>query len=307
MSWLVDEPGPDAAEDLQRLAEEERRLAIVLEHERRQQAGRRQQVPGDEDRDQEPELPGAQVLHRADASHVRPRAAAGSRSALPRAAPPRSPGAARRSAASRAPRRRRAGAAGRSRTRRSDATPARPRADHAVAQRDRLVEVVGDEEHRLLLLGPEREHLVFHQLARLHVERGERLVHQDDVGVEDQRLREADALSHAARELVRIAVAERAEADPLQPFVRRCRSASAAPRNSSPAATFSQRGPPRHQALGLEHVAGAPVDAGERARRTRSTRPLLGASRPAATLSSVLLPQPVGPTTETNSPRRPRA
>ena len=33
-----------------------------------------------------------------------------------------------------------------------------------------------------------------------------------------------------------------------------------------------------------------------------STVPLLGASRPAATLSSVLLPQPVGPTTETNSP-----
>jgi hypothetical protein len=33
-----------------------------------------------------------------------------------------------------------------------------------------------------------------------------------------------------------------------------------------------------------------------------STAPLLGASSPAATLSSVLLPQPVGPTTETNSP-----
>src|SRR5688572_9125904 len=32
------------------------------------------------------------------------------------------------------------------------------------------------------------------------------------------------------------------------------------------------------------------------------TVPVLGASRPAATLSSVLLPQPVGPTTLTNSP-----
>ena len=32
------------------------------------------------------------------------------------------------------------------------------------------------------------------------------------------------------------------------------------------------------------------------------TLPADGASRPAATLSSVDLPQPVGPTTETNSP-----
>ena len=32
------------------------------------------------------------------------------------------------------------------------------------------------------------------------------------------------------------------------------------------------------------------------------TVPLLGASSPAPTFSSVLLPQPVGPTTETNSP-----
>ena len=63
MSWPVDEPGPDAAEDLERLAEEERRLAIVLEHEGRQQAGRRQQVPDDEDGDQQRELPEAQMLH----------------------------------------------------------------------------------------------------------------------------------------------------------------------------------------------------------------------------------------------------
>jgi len=32
------------------------------------------------------------------------------------------------------------------------------------------------------------------------------------------------------------------------------------------------------------------------------TRPALGSSSPAAMFSSVLLPQPVGPTTETNSP-----
>src|SRR5580765_4785294 len=62
-------------------------------------------------------------------------------------------------------------------------------ADDAVAHGDRLVEVVGDEEHRLLLLRPEGEDLVLHQLAGLDVERGEGLVHEDDVGVEHQRLR----------------------------------------------------------------------------------------------------------------------
>ena len=56
------------------------------------------------------------------------------------------------------------------------------------------------------------EHLVFHQLARLHVERGKRLVHQNDVGVERQCLREGGAFAHATRQLVRIAVAEAAEA-----------------------------------------------------------------------------------------------
>ena len=45
-----------------------------------------------------------------------------------------------------------------------------------------------------LLLGPQRQQLVLHQLARLDVERRERLVHQEDVGVEHQRLRQARRL-----------------------------------------------------------------------------------------------------------------
>ena len=136
-------------------------------------------------------------------------------------------------------------------------------ADDAVAHRDRLVEVVGDEEHRLLLLGPEREHLVFHQLARLHVERREGLVHEDDVGIEDERLREADALSHAARELVRIAVAEAAEADAPEPLLRLLLGPGAAA-ELEPGGDVLQRRAPRHQAVGLEHVAGAAVDSRER-------------------------------------------
>src|SRR5579864_917584 len=82
----------------------------------------------------------------------------------------------------------------------ADRMRARPRrkADDAVAHRDRLVDIVGDEEHRLLLLGPQAQQLVFHELARLHVEGGKGLVHQDDVRVEDERLGQADALAHSA-------------------------------------------------------------------------------------------------------------
>ena len=60
---LGDEPRPDAAEDLDRLAEEERRLAVVLEHEGGQEAGRREEVPDGEDSGEQRELPEAKVLH----------------------------------------------------------------------------------------------------------------------------------------------------------------------------------------------------------------------------------------------------
>src|SRR5581483_11324535 len=91
---------------------------------------------------------------------------------------------------------------------------------HPVRQRDRLLEVMGDEHNGLAVGGPELEKLVLHELAGLDVERGERLVHQDELRVEDERLRERDALSHPARELMRIAVAETAEAHALQPILR---------------------------------------------------------------------------------------
>src|SRR4051812_41324962 len=45
-----------------------------------------------------------------------------------------------------------------------------------------------DEQDRFSVRRPELQQLVFHQLARLDVERRKRLVHQDDLGIEDQRL-----------------------------------------------------------------------------------------------------------------------
>ena len=112
--------------------------------------------------------------------------------------------------------------------------------DDAIRQRDRLLQVVRDEQDGLAVGRPQVEQLVLHQLTCLDVERRERLVHQQDLGIEDQHLGQRHALAHAAGKLMRIAVLETGEADARQPFVaRRTASARATPRNSSPAVTLS--------------------------------------------------------------------
>ena len=112
--------------------------------------------------------------------------------------------------------------------------------DDAVGQRDRLFQVVGDEQHRLAVGAPQIEQQIAHDLPRLRVERAERLVHQQDLRIADQHLRQPDALALAARQHVRIAVAEAAEPDALEPIVRaRPRLGAGAPAVSSPMATFS--------------------------------------------------------------------
>src|ERR1700730_15672648 len=76
-----------------------------------------------------------------------------------------------------------------------------PRAHHddAVGEEDGLVDLVGNEEHRLAGLVPDLEQLLLHELARLGIERGERLVHEQDLGVGGERAGQVTALLHAAR------------------------------------------------------------------------------------------------------------
>ena len=52
--------------------------------------------------------------------------------------------------------------------------------------------------------------------ARLRVERAERLVHQEELGLHQQAARDADALLHAARELVGIVALEAARGRPAR-------------------------------------------------------------------------------------------
>src|SRR6185503_18842957 len=83
--------------------------------------------------------------------------------------------------------------------------PRRGREDvDAVAEIDRFLDRVGDEEDRRLRFLPEIDQQLLHVQPRRRVERAEGLVLQDDARREYQSPRDGDALAHAARQLARI-------------------------------------------------------------------------------------------------------
>ena len=85
-----------------------------------------------------------------------------------------------------------------------------------VADADRFVEVVGDEHRRLFHDAGKLDELVLQLPPDQRVERTERLVHQQDLGIGGQRPRQADALLHAAGQFVGEFVAPAAELDHLK-------------------------------------------------------------------------------------------
>src|SRR6267378_2202204 len=128
--------------------------------------------------------------------------------------------------------------------------------DHLVGERDRFFQIVGDEEHRVARLRPELEQLVLHEVARLHVERAERLVHQQHARPVDQRGGERDALAHAARELVRVVALEAGQPDAPQPLEGpRARLAGGSAPDRQRQRDVLQRRLPRQQRVALEEIA----------------------------------------------------
>ena len=124
------------------------------------------------------------------------------------------------------------------------------------AEVDRLGDVVGHEQHRVLGPLPDREEEVLHRAPGLRVERAERLVEQQDVGLGRERAGDRDALAHAARELVGRVVGELGEPDDAEQLLHPlARWALRMPTHSSPNATFSRDRAPRVEAVGLEHHA----------------------------------------------------
>src|SRR5882672_1868397 len=118
-----------------------------------------------------------------------------------------------------------------------------------------------DEQHRFSPGGPKIQQLIFHKLARLDVEGRKRLVHQKQVRVQCQRLGERRTFAHTAGKLVRISVAEATQANALQPCL--AGTTRVLKRNTmelEPGGDVCKCRTPRHQRLGLEHVASTLVE-----------------------------------------------
>ncbi len=93
----------------------------------------------------------------------------------------------------------------------------------AVAHLHCLFDVVRHQQHRLdrqLPLAPQVEEVVAQRFGRQHIESGKRLIHEQDVGMNHQRAREAHPLAHAAGELARIGGLEAVEADEVDRLQR---------------------------------------------------------------------------------------
>ena len=102
-----------------------------------------------------------------------------------------------------------------------DAAGARREHHDPVGQRHRLVDMMRDEQHRRAAVAPDVEQEVLHLGARLHVERRERLIHQQHLRPHRERARHGDALAHAAGQFVGPLVHRLGQADALQHLARR--------------------------------------------------------------------------------------
>ena len=79
-------------------------------------------------------------------------------------------------------------------------------------------EIVGDEQDRGALLAPQIVEQAEHLRLDRDVERGRRLVGDQDAGIVGERHGDADPLAHAAGKLVRIAVGALARVGDLDQF-----------------------------------------------------------------------------------------
>src|SRR6185369_1475123 len=126
--------------------------------------------------------------------------------------------------------------------------------DDAAAEENRLLDIMGDEQHGLLLAFPDAEQHFLHQHTGLIIQRPERFVEQQDLGVVGKRTRNRRALLHAAGELLWPVVFEAGQADPLDESIRDL----AAIRLGYPALAQAERdvfahGEPWEQRVRLKH------------------------------------------------------
>ena len=158
---------------------------------------------------------------------------------------------------------------------------------------------------RHLLVEPQLQQLGAQVLRGEHIERRERLVHEQHFRLDHQRAREADALLHAAGEFLGIRGLEAVEADGVDHLQRALVALDRAACRARPAA------PPRSPAPSARETARS---SGRRWRHSESARPSAcratapapddGFDRPVSMRSNVDLPEPDGPSKPTIFPGR---
>ena len=126
----------------------------------------------------------------------------------------------------------------------------------AVGEIDCLVDVVRDHEHGLPGFLADAADFVLQGAARERVERGERLVHQHDLGLDRERTCDADPLLHAARQFGRAFVLRPRQADEVDEFlrvrVRPARARQRPPFRRDRIGDVAQHGAPGQQRMALE-------------------------------------------------------
>ena len=132
----------------------------------------------------------------------------------------------------------------------------------AVAHRERLALVVGDEDERDADVALDLLQLDLHLLAELEVERTERLVEEQHPRSVHERPRERDPLALSTRELVRLPVSEAARAARWRAPRRHGPAAPAfgTRLHSEPVLDVLRDGHVREQRVVLEHRVDVPVE-----------------------------------------------
>ena len=90
----------------------------------------------------------------------------------------------------------------------------------AVADADRLIEIMGDENRRLLELVGQLHELILQLPADQRIKRGERLVHQQHLRIGGERARQSNTLLHPTGQLARKTILIAVEIDHRQAALR---------------------------------------------------------------------------------------
>ena len=173
--------------------------------------------------------------------------------------------------------------------------PGRGEHGDAVGQEGGLAQAVGDEDDGLVGPGQQHREVLAEDHPGLLVERAERLVHQQNAGLEAERAGQGRALAHAAGELAGIVLREVLEPDGFERSVRAPRVRRGTPWNTMPRLTFSNTVFHGNRAFSWNTKAMSRGIGPATFWSKTSTVPVVGAISPPTTLSKVDLPQPLGP------------